>query len=232
MTAKQEQPASLMGTLQSEVATEASPLLRFLVNNARAIAILFVLFIGAIIGFWVYSAQADKGHKADVLALGEILVIPDHKDRLTKLESFAASSTGAVNHSAWLGILSTAMQLKEQDKIYAAWKQIASYDATVRATAAMGMATALAEQGKYAEAVAELERALPGLNTADAANVNVRIGYLAELAGDYPRVLAAADAIMANPGQFTNVDYWKQKKILLARTLEQGAADTSTKKPE
>ncbi|MDL2316189.1 tetratricopeptide repeat protein [Desulfovibrio sp. OttesenSCG-928-A18] len=219
MSAKPEQSASLMGSLQSEVATEASPLMLFLIRHARTIAIVFVLCIVAIIAWWIYSWQADKTRASDIMKLGGMISISDPASRLEKLEAFAPQAPDSVQKAVWFAILDAATELKDQERIYTAWSHIAGFDKSVKATATLGMANALAEQEKYAQAIEVLEQSLPGLAKDDAANIRIRIAYLAELTGDYQKVLSCADAIVANPGELTNVNYWVQKKADVSRKL-------------
>jgi len=226
MTAKPAQqpaaPAGLVDSLQAEVAAEASPLMLFLVAHARKIALVLVLFILAIGGYWFYASKADKVALEDAQALGAILIISDPAMRLERLNAYAPSAPDSVRRETWYAIANAATQVNDFPRAYTAWETILGFAPELKATASLGMAGALAQQEKYAEALALLNGALAGLKEPDAINVNMRIVLLAEALGDYPRAIAACDAILstaeaaANPG---SLNQYGQKKAELEEKL-------------
>ena len=223
MTAKPAQQntsqATLVDSLQSEVSAEASPLLLFLIAHARKIALFLVLFIIAIAGYWFYSSQASKLEQQEALALGQIMIVSDPALRLEKLEAFVPNAPGSVQRAAWFAIMEAATMLQMHDKAYTAWKKIADFGPGVKVPAAMGMASALAEQEKFREALDLLNGVALELKGQDLVNVNARISVLAEVVEDYPRALAACDVIIAGVTNPTEMKIWAQKKAELEKKI-------------
>ena len=192
-------PSGLVDSLQADVAAEASPLMLFLIEHARKIAIALVLFILLIIGYWFYSSHKDKVAVADAQRLGAILIISDPAMRLERLEAFVQNVPAGLRNEAWFALAAAATQMQDYAKAYTAWENIRGFDPVLRGTASLGMANALAQQEKHAEALGVLNAALPGLQGPEAINANMRIILLAEVIGDYARAIAACDAILATP---------------------------------
>lgn len=225
MTAKPaQQPDTLVTSLQSEVAAEASPLLTFLVAHAAKIVLGIVLFIAAIGGYWFFSAQSESKRLEEVKELGQILIVSDPKLRLEKLEAFVTSAPASVQGAAWFEILNTAASLQDNAKIYAAWERISQLDASLRVPAGLGMANALAAQGKQREALDVLTGLSVGAQSPDVMNVQPQIILLAELVGDYKQAVAACDVLMTVPGANPEeTKIWGQKKAELEQKAS-GAA--------
>ncbi|MCL1940084.1 MAG: tetratricopeptide repeat protein [Desulfovibrionaceae bacterium] len=226
MTAKPAQqpapPAGLVDSLQAEVAAEASPLMLFLVEHARKIALALVLFILAIGGYWFYASHTHKVAVEDAQRLGTILIISDPAMRLERLEAFIPSAPSSVKHEAWFALANAAGQVQDYPKAYKAWETIRGFDPALKGAASLGMANALAQQGKYADALSLLNAALPDLKGPEAINANMRIILLAEVLGDYARAIAACDAILTTPEAAADVsamNRFGQKKAELEAKL-------------
>lgn len=235
MTAKpanNTNPQGLVDSLQSEVASEASPLLNALINNARFIVMGLVLFLVAIAGYWIYSSQAQKQTQADLRALGEILVISDPAKRLERLEAYAPGAPGSVRHQAWFSVMEAATELGKHDKAFDAWKVISEFGGEMKATGCMGMANSLAAQGKLQEAVDLLASRVSGFSGQEALNMQQRIASLAEAAGDTKRALAACDAIINAPEASDAAKIWRQKRASLAQSPEAGGAGGAAPKAD
>jgi tetratricopeptide (TPR) repeat protein len=219
MTAKRaRQPDSLVSSLQSEVAVEASPLLTFLVAHARKLAFGLVLCIVAIGGYWAYSSQSESRRAEELKALGPILVISDPQTRLEKLEAFLPTAPASVRGAAWFAVLDAASQLENQEKIHTAWSNIRNLGESMVVPAGMGMANALAAQGKYREALDVLEGLSLAPNNPEALAVQSHILLLAEILEDYPRAIVACDALLSTPGADPNeAGIWSQKKAELEK---------------
>lgn len=230
-TADRRDPNFLMDSLQSEVPTEASPLLNFLINNARGIAIFLALFLVAIIGYWVYSSQAEKQAQLDQRALGEILIIKDTAKRLERLEAYAPSAPASVAHQTWFAIMAAAGELNKPEKSFEAWKKISEYGGNIKGTAYMGMATALADQGKLKEAIDLLSAQVGNFTGAQAMTMNLRIASLAEASGDFQRAITACDALINEPELAGEAHLWRQKRAGLENSLKGGAAPVSGAAP-
>lgn len=235
MTAKPVQPQGLVGSLQSEVAAEASPLMLFLVAHARTIALGLVLFIVAIGGYWVYSWQSDKSRDAEARELGQLLIISDPALRLQKLEAYAPNAPASVKTALYFGVMQAASQLNDPQKTFEAWKAISDLDASVRPTAYLGMSGALSMQGKHKEALDLLAGAASGMKGLDSVNINGRILLLAESLGDYRRALAACDVLLGQELHPQESALWSQKRAELEGKIKAAgqapAADASGQAP-
>ena len=215
MAVKPEPTPSVLTTLQSEVASEASPMLQFLVSHARTIVIGILLFIVAIAGYWVYSWQAGKQDAVAARDLGGILILSDAGQRLSKLEAYLPSAPKALKGTVLFAMMESAAQLKDYPKLQAVWQAIGDLDPNLKTTAALGTASALAEQGKYKEAAAALNGLDLGANTIDALLVNTQIAAYAEAASDYDRAIAACDTLLKLPEASQDANLWAQKKAVL-----------------
>ncbi|MDR2801535.1 MAG: hypothetical protein LBB52_09795 [Desulfovibrio sp.] len=206
------QPDGLTNSLQSEVADEASPLLRFITARARLLIAALALVIISVTGYRLYAAQVAKQAAEEAETLGRILVISNPAMRLEQLEAHAAKAPPSSQTAVWLAIVETASQIPDHAKVLTAWEKVSP---VFKVQAAMGMAGALAAQEKYREAVEALENVAPGLKGAEAGMVYSRIVILTELLGDYKRAVAACDALINQPGFSAGSEIWVQKKFEL-----------------
>lgn len=210
----------LVGSFQSEVADEASPLLSFLVAHAAKLAAAIILCILAIGGYWFYQSHEESSRIAESAELGKILVISDPSMRMERLDAFVKTAPESVARSAWFAILETASVLEDNDRLYQAWKVIGDMDAAIRLPAVLGMANALAAQEKYGEALALLDSASQSAPGAESAQLNIRIALLAEIQGDLARAARACEAVIADPLlDPAEAKLWTQKKEELTARL-------------
>lgn len=241
MTAKPVQQEGLVGSLQSEVAAEASPLLRFLIAHAVKIAVGIVLFIALIAAYWLYNAHSDSRRQAEARELGQYMIISDPALRLEKLEAYAPNAPESIKTPLAFAMMEAATALQDQDKIFAAWKIISERDALIRPTATLGMASSLANQGKFDQALSLLVTAAQGLTGGDSRNVNSRIIFLAEVTGDLDKALSACEALINQAPSPDEAVLWHQKRTDLEAKIKQAAAgadgapqasDAGKKEPE
>ena len=220
MTDKSENPSTLLGSIQSEVAVEASPMLEFLARNARLIIAGILLFIAAIGGYGLYVWQSGKALRAEQEAFGRIMVMTDAPKRLEALTAYVAKAPQATRFSALFALAQTAGQTQKHEEAYKAWEQLRGLDPSMKVPATFGMAQALMAQDKPKEALALYEGLLQGIKDADVANVNSRIAILSENMGDYKRAITACEAVLAKPAQPEDVSFWTQKAAVLRLKLE------------
>lgn len=209
------QADSLLGSLQAEVSAEASPFLMFLTRHARSITIAIVLCILAIVGYWIYASQAEKGRYEDTLSYGKILLIADPRTRLEQLEAFAGTAPGTVRKAVWFSIMDTAGELRDYDTVYRAWKAISDFDSGIHAIAVVGMADALSLQKKDKEALDLLESVSNRLKNHEVPLVNARIVLLAENLGNYDKAMAACDTLISKSSDPKDMSMWMQKRAVL-----------------
>jgi hypothetical protein len=104
-------------------------------------------------------------------------------------------------------------------------------DGSMSAPAAMGMAGALARQGKHKEALNLLNGTVKNLDGMNRVSVNLRIVLLAELLGENDRALAALDSLLARPESGADMleaaerTIWTQKRDELTRRASTESPD-------
>lgn len=215
----------LVGSLQHEVASEASPLLGFLVSHAATIAVGIIVFIAAIGGYWFYQSQSDGKRTVETAELGKIMIISDPTMRMERLEAFLENAPESTRRSVWFAIIDTASALEDNERLYRAWKAVSEMDATIRLPAMLGMANALTAQEKYKEALDLLVEAAASPPGSESAQINIRIATLAEMQGDYARAIQACDAVIGDPLlDPVEVTLWSQKRTALAAMPAAGSS--------
>ncbi|MDR2076114.1 MAG: DUF4381 domain-containing protein [Desulfovibrio sp.] len=227
MAAKQRQTPSLIGSIEGEVAAEASPMLQFLLAHARLIALGVMLFLLAIGGYWFYDARQTRIRDELRLEFGRLLSSRHGQERIAALEDYLKTAPAALHGAAWFALAETAREVRDPAREYAAWEQIARLDPTMRVTAVLAMAEALAAQEKKREALDLLEALVPGLPEYDLAAVNERIVLLAEALGNFDRAILACEAIVARESLAGNADFWLQKIAALRKKAAKPSAEVS-----
>jgi predicted negative regulator of RcsB-dependent stress response len=227
MAAKPKQTPSLIGSIQEEVATEASPMLRFLIAHARLIVLGVILFLLAIGGYWYYDARQTRVRDELRLEFGRLLTSRQGQDRLAALEEYLKSAPSSLHAAAWFAMAETARELREHAREAAAWERIAGRDPAMRVPATLAMAGALAAQGKRREALDALEALVPGLPEQDLAAVSERIVLLAEALGDFDRAIVACEAIAAREALAGDAGFWMRKVAALQKKAAKPSAEES-----
>ena len=208
-----EIPGSLMGEIQSEVAVEATPLLRFVLEHSRTIVAVVValLLVIACVGGWQWN-QSRVEREAH-LELGRILVSTEGADRIAALETFLSSAPEDMKPGVQLEIANTAMALEQYGKAAEAYAAVAAADpkGAIGVLATINQADLLQRQGNYAEALVifdALEK-----NAPESLRPLILEGQAmsAEMAGKLDRALAAYERIASNIGDAGNSGYFQAK---------------------
>ena len=208
-----EIPGSLMGEIQSEVAVEATPLLRFVVQNSRIIVTIVVVLAIAIAGIGGWKWHESRVERDAHLELGRILVSTEGADRIAALEKFLATVPAAMKPGVQLEIASAAVSLQQYAKATEAYGAVVAADpkGAIGVLASINQADLLQRQGKYAEALAlfdTLEK-----NAPESLRPMVLEGQAmsAELAGKLDRALAVYERIASDVGANGNAGYFQAK---------------------
>ncbi len=220
MAVKPEQNPSFIGSIQGEVAAEASPMLQFLLNHARLIFIGVALFLVAIAGYWVYSAQQDSRRAEQRAEFGRLATTQKGAALVTALEIYLRTAPEEMRTSAWIALAEAARGEKDYPRLYEAWKNIGALDPSLKVTAALAMSQALEHQAKKQEALAELETVAGALSGMDVMTVNSRIVVLAEGLGNFDRAVAAAEAITADPSLPADMEFWTYRVGVLQKKAQ------------
>jgi len=218
----QQQP-EIPQPLQGEVAGEAAPLLRFVLDNARTIAAglgVLVLAAGAGAGYRWWAAEQTREAQAD---LGMIIATKAGAERVQALDAFAAKAPAGVRNAVLLDLAAAAMEQKDYDKAAATWERLAAADGATGVVARIGRAQALSQAGKDAEALAVLEGLENSVSDISRNAVRGQLAVVAERAGKLERAVAAYEQLMASDSA-GNKDYFKSRVEALKARMQKGGA--------
>ncbi|MDR3073511.1 MAG: hypothetical protein LBV01_02145 [Deltaproteobacteria bacterium] len=209
---------TLLETLSSEVSPAGSPLLRFLMDNARRLGFAAVILVLGGAGYGIYTWHTGKQITDAQNELGRILVVADSADRLARLKAFLPGVPAAVRPAVLLSVARAASEAKDYAAAGGAWDELAKNPQdSLHVVAVMGKAEALVLQEKNAEALALAEALKLPEDSAAVGMVNSFIVDLAEKTGDLDKATAACAKLvtvvaMANPEE---ADFWRQKAASL-----------------
>lgn len=222
MSQNRSSDPSLLQKVSSEVSPEVSPLMLLLLNNAKRIAIVFAIGVIGAAGYGIYNWRGNKQITQAQNDLGQILVIEDSDARLKKLKAFQASAPARVKPAVALAIAKSAMIAGNFGEAEKAWGELAR-DAKdpLYATAVIGKAESLSNQGKAAEALAALETMSLSPDNTAVMLVDSMIVDFAEKSGNLEKAVAASEKIaaatMTNPEE---ADFWRQKAAYLRGKMQ------------
>ena len=207
---------SLLQKMSAEVSPEVSPLLRFLLDHARTIAIVIGLILAATAGFGIYSWYNNKQLDKARIELGRIEISPSAADRIKELEAFATRAPASMSTAVNLALAKSSLEIKDYDRAIKAWDAIArDPQGSFYLVAVLGKAQALVMQDKGADALAVLEKIAPTVKDGAKALVDKAIADVAEKMGNFDRAIAASEALAANNAIISEAEYWRQKAAAL-----------------
>lgn len=210
---------NLFGSLQTEVAVEAAPVLQFIVDNIRVIAAVLAALVLATIGTGGYRWYAAKTLQEAQGELGMIIVTKAGKERLDALDAFVTRAPASMRNAALLEVARVAMEQKDTARATAAFARLAAEDTGATGMmATLARADVLVSEGKSAEALPDLDRLENTVPEPVRNVVRSAIVRAAEGAGNIERALAACDAIVAS-GAGAEVDFYRGKAAALKARL-------------
>lgn len=217
----QQKNATIIDSIQSEVAKEASPLMEFLVRNSKRIlaVVLLIAVAAAAYGGWtVYHESKLEDAREE---LGLILLKPESAEKLAALKTFAESAPDEYKTGAYLAIASSAERAGDYVLAAEAWGEVVkSTDAPMHFVAQLGLASALKNQGKDEEALRMLEDMLTGAPADMSPVLNSAIIELAEKKGDWNRAVQACEAIINNTDLQIDKTSWRQRAAYLRQQAQ------------
>lgn len=178
--------------LSEEFVETLHPVLQWIVNNAKGLAIGVVAVLVLLAGYGVYEnmqakTAAEKGNE-----LGQIVMQKPGKEKVAALEAFAKSVPAELQTAVLFETAQALQEAKEYKRAAEVWGQIgAKADKSLTAIAAFGRAQSLAMGGEPAKGLAVLEEFK---NSAPKPYSNIllqRIAQMAEQSGDKPKAVAA-----------------------------------------
>lgn len=212
---------SLLGTLEKEVAPEASPLLLFMIRNARIIIGIIVLFVVIIAGYGAYTWREDKALTGAQRELVRLTALKPVENRVGELEKFLDHAPEKVRPAVLFALIDAALQTQNHDKVAGYWEALEKTgNKDLLILAGLGKARAEAERGDNQQALAILN----GLLTKTSSDyglvlLNTQIVSVAEDLGDLQRATDACAAIVASSQNQNEQAVWRQKGAALRLQL-------------
>jgi len=148
-----------LGELQSEVSTEAAPLLQFIANNVAVIVVVLGLLVAAVVGVGAWQWHTSKRVEEAQTHFARLLFQQRGAARVSALEGFAATAPGAVRLAALTELGLAALAEKDAAQAAVAFARVAALDKDkpFGAFAALSEAQSLMQAEKPAEALTVLE---------------------------------------------------------------------------
>ena len=150
---------AILGQLQSEVSKEATPLLEFVVKNAKyLVGIVLVLIVAiAATGLWRWHEQSVIREAEQ--ELGKILLNPSVGQRIPALEKLLGTAPASMHTGLQLEIAIAALEQEDLSRAAAAYEKVRESDpnSATGLMAGLNQADILMRSGKYAEALAVLD---------------------------------------------------------------------------
>lgn len=216
----QDIQSGLLGEIQSEVSLEATPLLRFVLNNIRLIVAAVVVLVVSFIAFGAWQWHTLQAERDAQMTLGRILISTSGTERVAALENFLTEAPKAIRLGVQLELASSALAVQDFDRAAAAYGALFKEDSRgpVGLISAVNQADVLQRMGNPAQALTVLdalakvapENMLPGVREAQAS--------CAEQTGDLARALAAYEALVSG-AEGVNTDFYQAKIADLKKRL-------------
>jgi|GEM_PF-689480 len=149
----------LLSELKSEVAGEATPLLKWITSHIKAIFGAFIALVVIIVGYGIWQWQTEKNQREAQIQLGRVLVAADPAARVSGLETFLAQAPDELKPGINLEIAVSAIAGNNPARAAEAYKAVrtASPDSTTGMMAALNEAALLLQMNKADEAVSVLD---------------------------------------------------------------------------
>lgn len=160
----------LLRDLQAEVSSESAPMLQFMLRHAGTIAGIVVLFVLVLAGTglwrWYTTSKNDEARQA----LAHIVLQTSGSAQLKELAALAERAPSDVRFSVYLALGQSAMSNGDNAAAAEAFAKAAKEsEGPLALVAGMNEAGAMLKAGKYADALAllqKLQSSLPGEVTA------------------------------------------------------------------
>lgn len=190
----------ILNELQSEVSTEAAPLLQFILKHAGLIMTtlgLFALLLAGTASYRWYMARATTQAQTQ---LANLTMLPEGQAKFAALEQFAQTAPEQVRLAAALELANAAVNVKNYDKAAEAFATLHSIDAghPLGDIAAFNEAQTLMRTGKFDAALSVLETLYNTVSEENRTLVNNLLAESAQAAGKTERAITAYDQLAAS----------------------------------
>ncbi len=193
----------LLNDLQSEISSEATPLLQFILKHAMlimAVLALFVLILGGVGGYNWYAESKLQDAQAN---LSQIVLSKQGEERISALEAFIKTAPSSMQGGIQLTMAETAMELKNYDKAATYFGVLASLDSNgaLGLLAALNQGQALLLANKPKDALSVFESIVNKASTAQRIVIQQALAEAAIQVGDIAKAKQTFEAMaQASPG--------------------------------
>ncbi|QCC84669.1 tetratricopeptide repeat protein [Desulfovibrio desulfuricans] len=220
----------LLRDLQAEVSSESAPMLQFMLRHAGTIASIVVLFVLVLAGTgiwrWYTTSKNDEARQS----LARIVLQTSGPAQIKELAALAEKAPADVRFSVYLALGQSAMSNGDNAAAADAFAKAAKEGkSSLALVAGMNEAGALLKAGKYAEALAALQKlqsSLPGEVTAP--QLKQMTAEAAVVAGQ-PEQAARMYLALAREAQGLNSEYFRARATALApKIVDEEAAQAAS----
>lgn len=219
----------LLRDLQAEVSSESAPMLEFMLRHAGTIAGIVVLFVLVLAGTgiwnWYTSSKNDEARQA----LARVVLQTSGPEQAKELAALAEKVPADVRFSTYLALGQSAMSNGDHAAAADAFAKAAqASEGPIALVAGMNEAGAMLKAGKYAEALAllqKLQSSLPG--EVSAPQLKQMTAEAAVAAGQTEQA-ARIYLALSREAQGLNAEYYHARATALApKIVEEEAAQTA-----
>ena len=219
----------LLRDLQAEVSSESAPMLQFMLRHAGTIASIVVLFVLVLAGTGIWRWYSTSKNDEARQSLARIVLQTSGPAQVKEHAALAEKAPSDVKFSAYLALGQSAMSNGDNATAADAFGKAAKEsEGPLALIAGMNEAGAMLKAGKYADALAllqKLQAALPGEVTAP--QLKQMMAEAAVAAGQTEQA-ARIYLALSREAQGLNSEYFRARATTLApKIVEEEAAQTA-----
>lgn len=190
----------ILNELQSEVSSEAAPLLQFILKHAGLIMATLGLFALLLAGTASYRWYTARNTTQAQNQLATLTMMPKGEEKLAALEAFATNAPEKVRLAAMLELANAALAVNNYDKAATAFALLQSSDPAqpLGNIAALNEAQILMKMGKVDAALNALEKLYAVVTPDNRSLVASVLAEAAQAAGKNERAVTVYDELAAS----------------------------------
>ncbi len=219
----------LLRDLQAEVSSESAPMLQFMLRHAGTIASIVVLFVLVLAGTgiwrWYTTSKNDEARQS----LAHIVLQTSGPEQTKELATLAEKVPADVRFSAYLALGQSAMSNGDNAAAADAFAKAAkASEGPLALVAGMNEAGAMLKAGKYADALALLQKLQSSLPGEVAAPQLKQMTAEAAIAAGQTEQAARIYLALSRETQGLNGEYFHARAVALApKIVEEEAAQAA-----
>lgn len=207
-----QQSSALLADLQSEVSSEATPLLESIVRHTGLIVTVLVLLVLAAAGSAVYNWYSGKQAREAQLELSRISRTLQGTERLTALQTLAETAPASLRDAVLLEYANSAFGADDFPRAADAFARLAEADgaSALHTVAILGQISSLRRAGKPADALPLLETLENTVPEASRNTVRILLAETALEAGNTTRAHRMFEELAA-AAEGPEADYYRYR---------------------